>query len=375
MCSSSESQGVPPTADFEASSPGAPIGWPDLIPLATRWLEGAAGRLGAAPEDFQVLEVPAYPATGQGDHTFCRLWKRGLGTPEAVERIARAIGVSPGDIGVAGRKDRWAETVQMISVPGVDPARLMALEWADLGILEAVRHPHKLRTGHLAGNRFRLRLRGTDAETASRARAVLQSLSEQGCPNAFGPQRFGARARNVAEGIALLRGRRRGGSRWQRRFLLSALQSGLFNAYLARRMAAGDLGRPLAGEVLQRVGGGFFRCDDPEREASRVASREVVPTGPLFGHKMRPAAQGTALGIEEAVLEEVSLEPADFAPVKRIAPGGRRPLLVWPREVEVVQEPSGAVVLAFFLPPGSYATVVLREVLRTRYADLRVSHG
>ena len=74
-------------------------------------------RLGPAPEDFVVEEIPLYAASGQGDHVYVTLEKRGVGTPEAVRQIAAALGVRVEDIGVAGRKDRHAVTRQRISLP------------------------------------------------------------------------------------------------------------------------------------------------------------------------------------------------------------------------------------------------------------------
>ena len=69
------------------------------------------------PETFVVEEIPAYPPSGEGDHTYLWIEKRGLTTLEAMRRLAQALGVTPRDIGYAGMKDRHATTRQWLSVP------------------------------------------------------------------------------------------------------------------------------------------------------------------------------------------------------------------------------------------------------------------
>ena len=62
-------------------------------------------------------------------------------------------------------KDRHAVTRQWLSLPPpITPEAALALALDDLRVLEAVRHGHKLRTGHVRANRFRLRVRGVGAE-------------------------------------------------------------------------------------------------------------------------------------------------------------------------------------------------------------------
>ena len=89
-------------------------------PRMTEHLDGLGGTLTGKPEDFVVDEIPAYPPSGQGDHRFVRIKKRGLTTPDMVRKMARAAQCSERDIGVAGRKDKYAITTQWISLP-VDP--------------------------------------------------------------------------------------------------------------------------------------------------------------------------------------------------------------------------------------------------------------
>ena len=139
--------------------------------LLTPDLPGTGGLHKATPEDFIVDELPAYAPSGEGGHTFLRIEKRGLTTAEAIARLCRALGVSPNEVGAAGQKDRQALTRQWISLPNVDPERALAASAEGVRVLEAARHGHKLRTGHLAGNRFSLTVRGVVPDGARRARA------------------------------------------------------------------------------------------------------------------------------------------------------------------------------------------------------------
>lgn len=335
----------------------------------TEGLPGTGGLIKATPEDFVVEELPAYPPSGEGTHTFLYVEKRGLTTDEAVLRLARALGCSPGDAGFAGAKDRQAVTRQWISLPGVDPARARAVAVEGVRVLEAARHGHKLRTGHLRGNRFRLVVRGATGGL-ERARAILAALARTGAPNYFGPQRFGARGDNAAAGRALVEGRRlegRAPSRGQRRLLVSAYQSALFNRYLDRRIAEGLHRTVLEGDVMKKTDtGGLFVASDPAEAQARLDAGALVVTGPMFGHAMMAPPEGTpARAREDAILDEEGLAPSAFAALGKLAEGTRRALLVPVAEAGVEPgEAEGDLRVSFVLPPGSYATVVLDEIIK-----------
>lgn len=163
-----------------------------------------AGRYKLVPEDFEVEELPAYAPSGEGEHLFLRIRKRGLSTHEAVARIARTLGLAPAQVGVAGLKDAQGVTTQWLSVQGVEAQRVESLAERDLEVLELARHRNKLRIGHLRGNRFRIRLREVAAEDRERVREVLVELERRGAPNYFGEQRFGLRGDTWRIGRALL---------------------------------------------------------------------------------------------------------------------------------------------------------------------------
>jgi len=333
-------------------------------PRLTSNLPPVGGAYKVTPEDFCVEEIPAYAPSGVGEHTFLQIEKRGLSTHEAVARLARALGADPREAGTAGLKDKQALARQWISLLRVDPAAARAISVEGVRVIAAERHGHKLRTGHLRGNRFTVTLRGVGEGARERAQAILDRLVEFGLPNYYGEQRFGRAGDNAERARGLLRGDVRVHDRSERRLLLSALQSELFNRVLARRLGPGTHRQALAGDVMQKLeSGGIFVCEDPTVDQPRIDRWEIVPTGPMFGPKMRAPA-GEPAELEADVLREAELSIADFARAGKLAEGTRRALAV--RLSDVAPVTAGAddsLIFTFSLPSGSYATVLLAEII------------
>lgn len=341
------------------------------LPYLTAELPGTGGALRVEPSDFTVEELPAYEPAGQGDHVFVWIEKVGVTTLGAARALARAIGVNERDVGSAGLKDRGAVARQYLSFP--PPARaeaLLAAQVPGVRVLSAVPHRHKLRTGHLRGNRFALivrRLAVPADEAAARARTVLARLTAPpGSPNWFGEQRFGASGDNAAAGRALVRGEERSKPRGrERRLLVSAYQSELFNRYLRRRIEDALYTRVLPGDLMALRRGGMFATTCPPADQVRLESGELAVTGPIFGHKMRAPAEGSeAAAREQAVLDEEHLAPADFRRLGKLAPGTRRPLSIALEEVAVEPVDPHAICVRLALPAGAYATAVMREIMK-----------
>jgi tRNA pseudouridine13 synthase len=333
-------------------------------------------------ERFSVEEIAAYLPSGTGSHTYLWIEKRGLTTFDAISRIAAWLAIAPRDMGYAGLKDRHATTRQWLSVPGTFEAETPKSIGDDLTVLVATPHPHKLRLGHLRGNRFEVVLTGTstDDELAALA-ARFAGLVATGVPNRFGAQRFGAAGDNAALGLALLRGERRERDRRRRRLLLSALQSAVFNRALELRAASGELGRVRVGDVLQKTeSGGLFISVDPAIDQERVDRGELIPTGPLpGGREIEPPPDSPARALEDEAIAAVGATREDFTRAGRELPGARRPVLLkvavdgegvaleagpeaGPGTSEAGSE-ARAVRLRFSLPAGGYATVVIEALL------------
>jgi tRNA pseudouridine13 synthase len=337
------------------------------LPYLTSDLAGTAGVLRVTDDDFAVDEVLPYAPQGEGEHVFVHIEKRGMTTPFATQALARALGVRDRDIGVAGMKDRRAVTRQWLSLPPpVTPEQVRAVEIADLRVLDAVRHPHKLRTGHVRANQFVLRVRDVVPGAAARARAILDALAEApGAPNWYGEQRFGRDGDNAARGKALVTGtnpdRRR--DRRMDRLMVSALQSQLFNDWLTARLADGLYRVALAGDVLHKHGGGMFTCEDAKTDTARLVAGELVITGPMFGDRMRQCAAGSVAEEREAqILSHHGLAPGAFAAVRAIAEGTRRDATIEVGAARVTEIDGSTIEVAFTLPGGAYATTVMREL-------------
>jgi tRNA pseudouridine13 synthase len=338
-------------------------------PHSTSELPGISGAIGEQPEDFRVQEIPAYLPSGDGEHWYVELEKRSLSTPDLVRRIAEAAGVDSRDIGYAGLKDKHAITTQWLSLPG----RAQAPDtWSlpeAIRLLRVSRHANKLRTGHLNGNRFRITLSGVEPDALPRAQAIAERLRAQGMPNYFGAQRFGRGGENVERALSWLGG---GGRARLPPFLLklypSVVQSELFNRYLTLRRELG-LERTLSGEVVRLEGSyASFVVEDPEAETRRLAARDIHLTGPMFGPKMRPA-QGRPLELEAEVCAALSVDARVQQVLAKFAPGARRDLVVFPKDLQLGADEPGRLWLEFSLPAGSYATILVRELLRSRLLD------
>ena len=395
------------------------------LPYLTADLPGTGGALRRTPEDFQVDELPLYEPCGEGEHVYAHVWKRGIATFEAVRRIARALDVDEHKVAYAGLKDARAVTTQWISVEGTTEEAVREMVVDKVAVLDVSRHGNRLKLGHLAGNRFRILVRG--AKDRERARAILDVLQRRGAPNYFGEQRFGTRLNSHRCGEAIIRrdyqtfvDRLLGGPpgperdpyltrarahydagrlkdalqsmpirqrtekkalhalvrfgeperaffaipKRMRQMFVSSFQSHLFNEVLKRRLDRMDSLEEGDLAYLHR-NGAVFTVEDLAVERPRLETFEISPSGPLFGTKM-PLADGHPGEIERAVLAEADITLDDFRVGGGLsARGGRRALRIPLPDAtfEPVDETGFAV--AFTLPPGAYATVVMREIMKT----------
>lgn len=338
-----------------------------IDPFLTSDIPGIGGQIRVTPEDFQVDERPLYLPCGEGEHLYVKITKRGLSTPDLVRLLSSALGVKAQAIGVAGLKDARAVTTQMVSLQGITPQQVaqMTIDGRLLNVEILARHRNRLRTGHHAGNRFRLVIRDVAAHAAETVPAILNRLSARGVPNYFGPQRQGRDGDNYQIGAALLNDprRREKMGRAKRIWYLNTYQSFLFNRMLAKRVDLID--RMLAGDwAIKSDNGACFLVEDPDKEQPRADQFEISPTGILFGSRVS-WADGEPGKIEEAVIAEAGTTREALVAAGKACGfrGERRALRVPLAELDWSLDGS-ALNLVFALPPGAYATSLLRELMK-----------
>lgn len=324
-----------------------------------------AATLRASPDDFVVEEKMPFTLSGTGEHLWVKLRKSGYNTEQVAKQLARSAGITRREVGYAGMKDRHAVTVQWFSLHLAgrpDP------DWGSLPdgmtVIDSTRHSRKLKTGALAGNRFIIVLRDClgDRDRALQHCAVLRA---QGVPNYFGEQRFGHGGGNVAAARAMFSGGGNVRDRKQGGIYLSSARSLVFNEVLGRRVATGTWDHALDGDAMILNGSrSFFVPEDiDEIILRRLAEGDIHASGPLWGRGDLPT-KSIVHELESAVasghvdllrgLEAAGLEQE------------RRALRVIPQELIATWLDATTLSLAFELPPGSYATMLLRELAEYR---------
>ena len=391
----------------------------------TEDLPGSGGIYKQTPEDFQVEEIPLYPCSGEGEHLYLWIEKSGITTRDLLTQLSQGLKLKERDLGYAGLKDARALTRQMISIPFNKFDQVKKLNLNSAKILSIDRHSNKLRLGHLAGNRFTITLREIGINAQSRTEAILTELQKRGVPNLFGEQRYGILGNSAKLGLLLIQKDFTAFCRefigdpqvihnpeWKKaaqhyrqgevhsaidilpkrmhderrllqiladgrshqaavfslpknllRLFLSAAQSHFFNQLLMQRLSTLD--QLTDGDIaVKHANGACFRVEHAVAEQPRVDSFEISPSAPLYGSKVMLATGKTGQA-EEALLEKSGFTLDSWKLTQGLTmTGQRRSLRVPLSEPEIIAADDHYLTLSFALPKGSYATSVLRELIK-----------
>ncbi|HTW39503.1 MAG TPA: tRNA pseudouridine(13) synthase TruD [Thermoplasmata archaeon] len=405
---------------------------------------GVAGRLKLSPEEFRVTEISSYPLPDpEGLFVVLRVSSRDWEQHELASAIGRRVGVPPHAVKWAGTKDRRAVAERLFSYRGALPEGGLGLR--DVTVLDAYRARDGLVLGHHYGNAFDLTVGELPlgiAEVVEAYRAVESELRRTGgCPNFFGPQRFGevrpitqevgrwvvrgdiARAVEVylvdrpGDGVpgagdaarrsyaehhdpvralrefpreyrferTLLESLARGQSperafhalsRDLRTLFVHAFQALIFNRWLVARHGAGlPLDRPVEGDQIVRLArDGTVRGPesvpvgaDNLRECSELVDRgRARVAGPLVGYGT-PSEPGVPGVLLEGVLRDEGVDRPMFQTPRtpEVASRGAWRAIVVPTPPIAISAESASVRFRFAMPKGAYATVLLREFLKS----------
>jgi tRNA pseudouridine13 synthase len=339
------------------------------------WLHGkpqGTGLIKASPEDFVVIEDLGFGPDGDGEQLLLRILKNGCNTRFVADALAKYLKVPAREVSFAGQKDKHAVTEQWFCVrlPGKEMPDMSGFELEGCQVLEYARHRRKLRLGALKGNRFTLVLR----EVSDRAdiEQRLNTILHRGVPNYFGSQRFGIAGNNLHQAVRWAQTNAPIRDRNKRSFYLSAARSAMFNQIVSERLKKPDFNQVIDGDALQLAGrGSWFVATQEELSElqNRVDSGELLITAPLPGDGSW-GTQNAALEFEQqCVAGETDLQGLL---VRERVEAARRAMLVIPKELSWSWWDDITVELNFWLPAGSFATSVVRELMNApgNYADI-----
>lgn len=366
--------------------------------------------LKAYPEDFFVREIFDLSSLGNsGPYAYYLLRKKNMNFFDAIHLISQLWKVSRDRIGFSGIKDKRAVTEQYISIKD-GPEESIKLE--NLEVRFIGRGERAIRLGDARGNVFRVKLRDVEEKKIVRA---FEKVCEIGFANYFGTQRFAnepslskpigrflihgkfdealklyfhsypnPRARhlirsgweNLSRVIPLLRGVSKTDIIVLKRFakkkdpeialrafpkplklmFLFSYQSLLWNRILQRLL------REKTSTFIVKLKGGIIYAFYSEMTPSL---RDLVGIEiPYISKDVFSLQKNEITDLIRKVIEEEKI--GDFLEKKVLGlnafSSGKRRAIVFPGEAKIVKSSRNSVVLEFFLPAGSYATVMLEKV-------------
>ena len=268
--------------------------------------------LKAVAEDFQVDEVLDIPLSGEGEHLWLWVEKRGLNTEEAARRLGRAAGVQQKNVSYAGLKDRQAPDPAMVQPAPAGQGRSRPGRSRGRGPADSSPHPSFAQVAARRACRQRLHPASDRAAGgACRSRRALERIAADGVPNYFGLQRFGHGGGNLVDARSCAEQDLLPANRNLRSRFLSAGRSYLFNRLLAERVAEGSWNRAAVGDLLAFTDSRSFSslarknaampvwppstCTPPDRSGAR-AIRRAAPASSTASWPWPGASRRSAAG-------------------------------------------------------------------------------
>ena len=335
-----------------------------------------SAKLKSRIDDFIVEEQISIDFTGEGEHCWLYIRKRGCNTDWVAQQLANYCNVKKMAISYAGLKDRHAVTSQWFSVqlpgkPTPDWSEFEAgfvsdVDAENIQVLQCYRHNRKLQRGALKSNTFNITLRelsNISEESFASLQHRCDQIAKMGVPNYFGPQRFGRHYNNLDQATKLFSNPRYKLPKSKRSIYLSAARSWLFNCILSERINLGVWNKRLPGDVFMLDGkSACFKDSANEIEVNELRQRldnnEIHPTAVLWGEGDTMVAT-QAKDLESRIIEQFPVYRDGLVSARLKAM--RRACRVVPGQFNSWRQEDDFVV-KFSLPAGSYATVVLAEI-------------
>lgn len=148
------------------------------------------------------------------------------------------------------------------------------------------------------------------------------------------------------------------------RMFVHAYQSYLFNEAVSKRVAMG-INKYIEGDIVIDNEEHLIHNESPEKLQEMIFKFEADPTSPLYGTKV-PFAEGKVGEMEKNILIEENLKKEDFKCPKtpKLGSHGLRRKMrfkIWDASAKATED---GVLTEFSIDKGSYATAVLREIMK-----------
>lgn len=310
------------------------------------------------PEDFIVEEIPKDLPLGKGDYTYFILEKKNWNTREAIKAIASKLGMKDKYFNIAGIKDKKAITKQYVSVFKVKPERLENLKIKDIKITTIGKGKERLKLGQLLGNKFIIRIK--DAEQEPKKISFIE--------NYYDDQRFGGKNKIIGRALVKKEFRKACFSlrlRWEGRDYIGALRTlgkhilriylNSYQSYLFNRAIEEYLRTKYKNCSIADYSQGIFVFSNEQ-----IENEKIPILGFLTEFKNKELEK-----IYKTLMKEDKIKKEDFI-MKEMpeinSEGGERDMFVEIKNLEIKKEDKKTFLIEFSLPPGSYATIVVKKM-------------
>jgi len=315
--------------------------------------------------DFRVIEHNDICFTESGEHLWLKIQKTDCNTAWVATQIASACKVPARQVGFAGLKDRHAITEQWFSVQLPKIKDLPSIEQnlpKQTKVLENHWHQHKLKTGTLKFNEFKIIIRDLKGDLAQLKNNIV-TVTEQGAPNYFGPQRFGHEMNNINQCQDWFSGKIKVNNKNLRGLLISTARSHIFNLITAKRINDGIWNQVIEGDILQldRSHSWFPSSEaSPAELKQRLNDFDIHITAALWGEDEVQSSSYSA-DLENSVATSMPIYQQGLR--EHRVKQSRRAMRMIPIDLKHSVNDNSELNIEFKLLPGMYATSLLREIL------------
>lgn len=314
-------------------------------------------------------------------------------------QLCESMGIMKKYLWVSGLKDKKAITRQWISLPlsavdmvGGKDVVVDLLQQYDVQVLQTQRYDQPLCVGGNEGNHFKIRLQAQKSvtqEIKARIQQESKRIQTHGFPNYYGLQRFGKGLRNFKRAETILSGKEFTPGSYVSKFILQAYGNFYFNRYVYHRrndkkyIIEGDIFVNQFHHVWARIGylvnqkihiidtqellaprGPEAVCIDNFKNIRFEDAKNRIPTWSLlWSSQLLPKHNSLSYIYETQNHYDLYFNTQKNTICQHYGMiGKRRPLWVTPSSYSFAFD-GDDILLSFFLPTGSYATVLVSTLL------------